>query len=340
VDHGRRSFTRRCLVQGAGALGLGLLAGCGRWPGRASPAAKVRRVGYLTGGPFSLVTEANLAAFRASLRALGYVEGDNLLIQGRYPTGDDQLAEPVADLVGQQPEVILALASTVARALRAATTTIPIVSTGGGGDLVATGVVASHARPGGNVTGLSTPPLAGKQLQLLQDAVPTLSHVLVLYDATNSTFGRYLDREPIEEAARSLSLELQFAGIRAADELEPAFEAAARERADGLFTSLGPLILANQARIAEFALRSRLPSMWQISDAVQRGGLMGYGPNRADLYRRAAYYVDRILRGTHPADLPIEEPREFDFAVNLKTARELDITLPPKILFQATEVIQ
>jgi len=302
--------------------------------------AQVRRVGYLTGGPLSPVTEANLAAFRASLHDLGYVEGDNLLIQGRYPTGEDQLAEPAADLVALQPEVILALASTVARALRAATTTIPIVSTGGGGDLVATGVVASHARPGGNVTGLSTPTLAGKQLQLLQDAVPTLSRVLVLFDATNSTFGRYLEREPVEAAARALGLELQLAGIRDADELEPAFEAAARARADGLFTSLGPLILAHQARIAELALRSRLPSMWQISDAVERGGLMGYGPNRADLYRRAAYYVDRILRGTQPADLPIEEPREFDFVVNMKTARELGITFPNEIMLQVTEVVQ
>jgi putative tryptophan/tyrosine transport system substrate-binding protein len=331
-------MSRRQFVVGAG--GLGLLAGCGRLPWQAAPAAQVRRVGYLTGGPFSPATEANLAVFREGLHDLGYVEGDNLLIQGRYPSGADQLAEPAADLVGLQPEVILALASTVARALQAATSTIPIVSTGGGGDLVATGVAASHARPGGNVTGLSTPPLAGKQLQLLQDAVPTLSRVLVLFDATNSTFGRYFEREPIEEAARVLGLELQFAGIRDADELERAFEAAARERADGLFTSLGPLILANQVRIAELALRSRLPSMWQISDAVERGGLMGYGPNRAGLYRRAAYYVDRILKGAKPADLPVEQPMTFDFVVNLKTARELGITFPNEIMLQVTEVIE
>jgi putative ABC transport system substrate-binding protein len=234
--------------------------------------------------------------------------------------------------------VILATSSTVARALGAATTTIPIVSAGPG-DLVGTGVVASHARPGGNVTGLSTPPLTGKQLQLFQDAVPTLSRVLVLFDPTfYPNWER--ERETMEDAARLLSLRLQFVGARGVEDLERALEPAVREHVDGLYMARGPLISANQARIAELAIRSRLPSMWQLSEAVARGALMGYAPNRLNQYRRAAYYVDRILQGTKPADLPIEEPREFEFIINLKTAQALGITFPNEIMLQVTEVIQ
>jgi ABC-type uncharacterized transport system substrate-binding protein len=237
-----------------------------------------------------------------------------------------------------QPEVILAASATVARALGAATTTIPIVS-GGAGDLVGTGVVASHARPGGSITGLSSPPLAGKQLQLFQEAVPTLSRVLVLFDpAFYPNWER--ERERMEEAARILSLRLQFVGARGVEDLELALEPAVREHVDGLYMSQGPLIAANQARIAELAIRSRLPSMWQQTEAVARGGLMSYGFSRPKQFRRAAYYVDRILQGTKPSDLPIEEPREFDFIINLKTAQALGLTIPPPLLFQATEVIR
>jgi putative ABC transport system substrate-binding protein len=329
---------RRQFVQSAGVAGIGLLVGCGRLPGQVASPTAVRRIAYQSGAPASAVTEANVAAFRDGLRELGYVEGHNLLVQPSHANSDDQLAEPVAELVRFQPEVILALSSTVARALAAATSTIPIVSAGAG-DLVATGVAASHARPGGSVSGLSTPPLAGKQLQLFQEAVPTLARVLVLYDAT---FYPNWEREgeTMDEAARVLSLHLQFVGIRGADELESGFEAGVREHADGLYTSVGPLISANQARIIELAVRNQLPSMWELSDAVGRGGLISYGPNRPKLYRRAAYYVDRILQGTKPSDLPIEEPREFDFIINLNTAQALGLTIPQHVLLQATEVIQ
>ncbi len=329
----RRRFLRSALT----LAGLGLLAGCERLPGQAPPVPKVRRVAYQSGAPPNAATEANIAAFREGLRDLGYVEGHNLLILPSHANGDDQLAEPVADLVRLQPEVILAASSTVAGALGAATTTIPIVSAGAG-DLVATGVVASHARPGGNVTGLSTPPLAGKQLQLFQEAVPTLSRVLVLFDPTfYPNWER--ERETMEEAARILSLRLQFVGARGVEDLERALEPAVREHVDGLYMSLGPLISANQARIAELAIRSRLPSMWSHSEAVARGALMGYAPNRPKLARRAAYYVDRILKGTKPADLPVEQPRDFEFVINLKTAQALGLTIPPHVLLQATEII-
>ena len=329
-------ITRRQFV--VGAAGLGLLTGCGRLPWQASAVPTVRRVAYQSGAPPNERTEANIAAFREGLHALGYLEGQNLLILPSHANGDDQLAEPVADLVRLQPEVILAASSTVARALGAATTTIPIVSAGPS-DLVGTGVVASHAHPGGNVTGLSTPPLAGKQLQLFQEAVPTLSRVLVLFDPTfYPSWER--ERETMEEAARILSLRLQFVGARGVEDLELALEPAVREQVDGLYMARGPLISAHQARIAELAIRSRLPSMWQLSEAVARGALMGYAPNRLNQYRRAAYFVDRILKGTKPSDLPIEEPREFDFIINLKTAQTLGITFPNEIMLQVTEVIQ
>src|SRR3954447_5863293 len=198
-------LSRRQFVAGSGTVSLGLLVGCGRLHWQASPVPKVRRVAYQSGAPPNAATEASIAAFREGLHDLGYVEGHNLLILPSRANGDDQLAEPVADLVRLHPEVILAPSSTVARALGPATTTIPIVSAGGG-DLVATGVVASHARPGGNVTGLSTPSLAGKQLQLLQDALPTLSRVLVLFDPAFYGPNWERERERMEEAARILSL--------------------------------------------------------------------------------------------------------------------------------------
>jgi putative tryptophan/tyrosine transport system substrate-binding protein len=330
--------TRRAFVRAAGLGGLALLVACERLPGQAQPAPKPRLMAYQSGAPPNAVTEANVAAFREALGELGYVDGQNLQIQPSHANGDDQLAEPVAALVRLRPEVVLATSSTVARALRAATTSIPIVSAGAG-DLVASGVAASHARPGGNVTGLSTPSLAGKQLQLLQEAVPTLSRVLVLYDPTFYPDWER-ERETLEQAARLLGLQLQAAGPRGTEELAAAFEGAGGEHADGLYVTLGPLISANQARIAELAIRHQLPSMWQQGEAVGRGALMGYAPIRPKLYRRAAYYVDRILQGTAPADLPIEEPREFDFPINLQTAQALGLSIPERVLLQATEVLQ
>jgi putative ABC transport system substrate-binding protein len=223
----------------------------------------------------------------------------------------------------------------VARAARAATTTLPIVSAGAG-DVVADELAASYARPGGNVTGLSTPSLVGKQLQLFQEVVPTLSRVAVLFAATNADFRR----EPFEAAVRTLGLQVQFVGVVESEDLEAAFGAVLREHADGLYLAAGPVNAGNQTRIAELALQHRLPSMWAQSMAMGRGGLMAYAPNRAEQHRRAAYYVDRILTGTKPADLPIEQPTTFDFVLNLRTAQALGLTIPQHILLQATEVIQ
>ena len=329
-------WTRRQLVQGAGAVSLGLLAGCGRLPFAVPlPATKVHRIAYLTPGSLTPETEVLASAFRQGLADLNYAEGQNLLIEQRYASGIDQLAEPVADLVRLKPEIIVVASAQAARAVRAATTTIPIVSAGAG-DLVALGLAASYARPGGTVTGLSTPELSGKRLQLLQEVVPTLARVAVLFDTPYLEFSR----EHYEAAARTLGLQLQWVGTDVREGWEAAFDAVLREHPDGLVLASGPAIGSHQPRLAELALQNRLPSMWGQSDAVGRGGLMAYAPNRASMYRRAAYYVDRILKGAKPADLPVEQPREFDFIINAKTAHALGLTIPPHVLLQATEVIQ
>jgi putative tryptophan/tyrosine transport system substrate-binding protein len=328
-------YNRRQVVQGAGVATLGLIAGCGLPFAAPPPTAKVHRIACLLGNLPNAGNEALQAAFRQGLADLGYVEGQNILIEVRHANGEDQLADPAAELVGLQPEVILVPGVVAGQAVRAATTTIPIVSAGTG-DLVVRGLAASHARPGSTVTGLSTPSLEGKRLQLLQETVPSLLRVAVLLDMAIPDFRR----EPYEAAARALGLQLRFLGGNAGEDLEPVFESTVRERTDGLYVPTGPVIASNQQRIAELAVQSRLPSMWAQSEAVSRGGLMAYGPNRPALYRRAAYYVDRILKGTSPADLPIEEPREFEFVINLKTAQALGLTIPHHVLLQATEFIQ
>jgi putative ABC transport system substrate-binding protein len=332
-------ITRRQALVGAGGVGLGLLAGCGRLPGPAPPATQVHRIAFLGAGT-PAATVGSLTVFRQGMRDLGYVEGLNLVIAERYASRldgllADRLAEPVAELVRLQPAVILVPGADVARIVLAATTTTPIVHANASVDPVRSGLAASYARPGGTVTGLGSPDLVGKQLQLLQHAVPSLSQVAVLWDQRDANF----QREPYEAAARILGLQVGFVSGGGAQNLELLFDTATRDRADGLFLPAVGWITANRTRIAELALQSRLPSMWVQSDAVGRGGLMAYAPNRAAGYRRAAYYVDKILQGAQPADLPIEQPMTFDFVVNMKTARELGITFPQEILLQITEVV-
>jgi putative ABC transport system substrate-binding protein len=339
AEHRRLPVSRRRIVRGAGVLGLGILVGCTLPFAAPPPSVQVHRIAYLTGAPPNAATAEQMGAFREGLSELGYVEGQNLLIEERYASGFDQLAEPAAELVRLQPDVFLAAGVPVARALLAVSSTIPIVSagTGGGGpDLVASGLAASHARPGGTVTGLNTPALEGKQLQLLQEAVPTLARVAILFDSTLADFAR----EPFDAAARLLGLQLQFAGARGPGELESIFDTLTREHAEGLVAVAGPVITGNQTGIAELALRHQLPSIWQQSEAVARGGLLAYGSNRVSLYRQAATYVAKLLQGTRPTDLPIEEPREFDFLINIKTAQALGLTVPQHVLLQATELIQ
>jgi putative ABC transport system substrate-binding protein len=329
-------LSRRRLAQGAGVAGLGLLAGCGRWPGQAQP-ARVPRIGVLRSNPEQLgVTGAfpqdQEAAFVQGLRELGYAEGHNIHIERRY-------AEGVAELIQLPVDVILAAGTLAIRAAKDATDTIPIVMVIAN-DPVQQGFVASLARPGGNLTGLGDlgAQLQGKRLEVLKDTVPGLVRVAFLWNPAISD--RAYERQETEAAAQALALRLHPLAARTPEELEAAFAAAATEPPEALLLQNSALISGHQARIAELAARSRLATMAGVPDFAANGGLMGYGPNRADQWRRAAYYVDKILRGTPPAELPVEQPMRIDFAINLKTAQALGLTIPQHVLLQATEIIQ
>jgi putative ABC transport system substrate-binding protein len=277
-----------------------------------------------------------VVVFRQALADLGYQVGRDPVLEERYANGESQVAEFAAEVARIQPEVIVVPAATVARAVYAATTTVPIVSIGQE-DLREKGLADNLGRPSGNVTGMSTSSLHGKLLQLLQEAIPSLNRVTALVDTAlrADLYAQY------EAAARNLGLEIQIVGVGTPDDLDHAFDSAMRARAEGIILSGGPFIQqAAEARIADLALQHRLPSAWTRAEPVRRVGLMGYGANRADLYRRAATYVDKILKGSWPADLPIEQPTLFDFAINLKTAQTLGLTIPPSVLAAATEVIQ
>jgi putative ABC transport system substrate-binding protein len=327
---------RREFLQGSLALaGVGLFSGCGlpSTPWQQPPRAA--RIGYTWNGPVSPTFTSLKDAFVEGMRDLDYVEDSSFVLEVRRVSGDGNLVETMAELVGLRPDVIVVPAADEARALHAQTTTIPIVSAGSG-DLAAYGVVASLARPGGNVTGLSTPLLAGKHLELLKQAVPTLTRVAAILDAS-----RVAERSGwYEAAAQSLGVGLQIIGIDGLSSLDAVFEAAVRGGADAVYVVPSPFTSANQAKIAELATLNRLPAIAQQSDAASLGQLLGYGPNRAVLHRRAATYVDKILKGVKAGDLPIEQPTVFDFGINLKTAQALGLTLPPSLLAQATVVVQ
>ena len=227
------------------------------------------------------------------------------------------------------------------RAAKNATKTIPIVMAGRGPDPVEAGLVESLARPGGNVTGITNlaRELGGKRLELFKEAVPKLARVAVLYDPANP--GSVLEvKEVLPVAARALRLTLQPWEVRAADDFEKVFAALNKQRPDGLYVPAGPLMDANQKRIAGFALKSRLPSMYSNREAVDAGGLMSYGADEADSYRRVAYYVDRILKGAKPADLPVEQPMKFELVINLKTAKQIGVTIAPEVLARANRMIK
>jgi putative ABC transport system substrate-binding protein len=328
-------LTRRRFVQGTGLAGLGLLAGCGRWPGQAQPAARVPRVGLL-----GLRTVPTLPdAFRQGLRELGYVEGQNVVVEHRVADGNpERLAELAAELVRLPVDVIVAENTPAAIAARQATSTIPIVTAIG--DPVGAGLAASIARPGGNVTGLKGGPeqIAGKRLQLLTEAIPGVSRVGVVWNSGNRV--KQIEWAETESAARALGVQLVSVEVRATDELERAFATVSPQTADALVVFAEELMASNAGKVVELVASTRLPAMYETRPFMDAGGLMAYGPNAPGLFRRAAYYVDRILKGASPADLPIEQPREFDFAINLKTAQALGLTIPPHVLLQATEIIQ
>jgi ABC-type uncharacterized transport system substrate-binding protein len=302
--------------------------------------AQIYRIGYLGPGSGSTLPAA-LDAFRQQLRQLGYVEGQNLGIEYRWAADrDDQLPSLAADLVRRKVDVIVVEGHTPAiQAAKQATGTIPIVM-GVSGDPVKTGLVESLARPGGNVTGLSllTPELAPKRLELLKEAVPTLARVAVLWNAANPV--KVLDWHETQAAASALGLQLQSLEVRGPPDFDGAFDAATRDRADALVVLPDGLINSHRKQILDFAMASRLPGMYPYREFVDAGGLMSYAPSYVDLFRRAAVYVDRILQGTKPADLPVEQPTKFELVLNMKTAQALRITFPPTLLILADEVIR
>jgi putative tryptophan/tyrosine transport system substrate-binding protein len=296
---------------------------------------KVPRIGYLSSTSYSSNTEA----FRQGLRDLGYTEGRNIVIEYRYAEGmSERLSDLAAELVRLKVDVFVAAGGTpVALAAKRATVTIPIVMTNSG-DPVATGLVASLARPGGNITGLSllAPDTAGKRLELIKEVIPALSRVAVLWNPANPSTA--LQLKATQAAAREIGVQVQSLEARGPDDFENAFRAA---RGVGAILALGdPVYTLHQTRIIDLAVRNRLPTMYIYREFVQAGGLMSYGPSLSDNFRRAAVYVDKVLKGTKPADLPIEQPTKFEFAVNLKTAKALNLTIPQSVLFRADKVIK
>ena len=303
---------------------------------------KVPRIGYLSNtGPAG---ESNRSeAIRAALRERGYIEGQNIVTEYRYSEGKvDRYPELLAELVRLSVDIIVVAGGAPSiRAAMNATKTIPIVMMGSGIDPVEGGLVKSLARPGGNVTGLTllSRELGGKRLELLREAVPKLSRVAVLYDPANP--GSVIEvREALPVAARALRLTIQPWEVRAAKDFEEVFAALNKQRPDGLYVLAGGLMTANQKRIVGFALKNRLPSVCANREAVDAGGLMYYGANQADSYRRVAYYVDKILKGAKPADLPVEQPTKFEFVINSKTAKQIGLTIPPEVLARANRLIR
>jgi putative ABC transport system substrate-binding protein len=298
---------------------------------------KVARIGFLapaTRTGYQHYTDALLQG----LRELGYVEGQNIVIEYRWADGNfERLPELAAELVRLKVDVIVAPGVQAVRAAKQSTTTIPVIFPTAG-DAVASGLVASLARPGGNITGLTilSPELSGKRLELLKEAFPPLSRVAVLLDPRQPP----LSVKETQTTGQSLRLKLQFLEVRDAADVESVFSAMSRERADALITLPHPVLQVHQRRIVELAARSRVPAMYQTTEWAESGGLMSYGPDHLDNYRRAAVFVDKILKGAKPADLPVEQPMKFEFVINLKTAKQIGLTIPPNVLARADRVIK
>jgi putative tryptophan/tyrosine transport system substrate-binding protein len=303
---------------------------------------KVPTIGYLS--PRDSASEsARSEAIRLALRELGYIEGQNIAIEYRYAEAKlDRLPALAGELARLKVDIIVVTGGDPdIRAAKNATKTIPIVMVGAGTDPVEAGFIDSLARPGGNVTGLTNlaPELAGKRLELLKEAAPQLARVAALYDPALPSNVLQV-KEVLPVAARALKLTIQPWEIRGTDDFERVFAATKKERPDGLYVSGGPLMNTNQKRIADFALKSRLPSVYQTREAVDAGGLMSYGADESEIYRRVAYYVDKILKGAKPADLPVEQPTKFELVINLKTAKQIGVTIPPNVLARADRVIK
>jgi putative ABC transport system substrate-binding protein len=301
------------------------------------PAAKISRIGYL-----ALSRSAGTEAFVQGLKDRGYVEGQNIAIEYRFAEGkEDRHADLAAELVQLKVDVIVVGGTAAARAVRKLTKTIPIVIPDSA-DPVAAELVASLSRPGGNITGLTimSPKLSGTRLELLKEAFPTISRVVVLVREGGANYTPFLETgREIEVTAQSLGVQVESLGVRDA-EIENIFSSMAKRRAHAFILNPNPMFTFQRERIVNGASKSRVPGMYPNRNFVEAGGLMSYAANNADLFRRAASYVDKILRGANPADLPIEQPTKFELVINLKTAKEMELKIPPQILMWADEVIK
>jgi putative ABC transport system substrate-binding protein len=313
----------------------------------AQQSKKVPRIGFLVAvSPSAAAARAETQGipprrgFRLGLRDLGYVERKNIVIESRYADGKlDRLNELAAELVRLKVDVIITGGSVSTRAAKAATSTIPIVMTREP-DPVGEGFVASLARPGGNITGLATlsPEIGGKQLELLKETIPGLSRVAVLGTSTVPQYATMV--KEIELAAKALGVKALFLDVQNPKDIETAFRTASKERASAIVVLSGPVLRTQQKQIVDLAVKNQLPATYVRPEFVADGGLMTYGVNMNDLYRRAATYVDKILKGAKPADLPVEQPMKFEFIINLKTAKQIGLTIPPNVLARADRVIQ
>jgi len=318
-----------------------LVAGATAWnhAARGQQPASVRRIGLLS--PFS-PTDALLwnKALLRGLRDVGWVDGKNLSIEYRYAAGKkERLPALVSDLVRQKVDIIVTTVTVDTLTAKNATAEIPIVMVAVG-DPVAVGIVKSLARPGGNITGLSqmTPDLTGKRLELLKEIVPNVSAVAVLFNPDDQL--SILDWKEARRSAQTLGIEFHSLEVRSTDDLDKVLNEAAKSRVDALVIMPAPVLFENLKRIADFALQNHLPTTFHLREFADVGGLVSYGVDRSDLFRRAAAYVDKILKGASPADLPIEQPTKFELVINLRTARALGLTIPPNLLGIADEVIE
>ena len=305
---------------------------------QAQQAAKIPRIGILIAPSASFIS-ARVEALRQRLRELGYVEGKNILIEYRYAEGKlERLDDLAAELVRLESNVIVTTGP-ASLAAKKASATIPIVLASVA-DPVGGGLVSSLARPGGNITGLSTlaPDLDGKRLELIKEAYPKVARVAFLW-VPGGTMGN-LTLTDMEAPAKALGVKLQSLAVRSLDDFESAFARAKRDGAEALLTTPNPLINTQQRHVLDFAAKNRLPAMYTTSEFVEAGGLMSYAPNYTDLFRRAADYIDKILKGAKPADLPVEQPKKFEFVVDLKTAKQIGVMIPSNVLARADRVIK
>jgi putative ABC transport system substrate-binding protein len=323
-------------------LGLSVIAFVLLLAGVVAPAqqpTKIPRIGWLAGASLS-AQSARTEAFRQGLRDLGYVEGKNIVIEWRYAEGKvDRLPDLVAELVRLKVDVIVTAGPNSTRAAKATTSMIPIVMTSDP-DPVGDRFVASLARPGGNITGLSNfdPELSGKRLEILSEVVPKLSRVAVLGTSTTPAHAQVTGE--IELAAKALKVQLQYLDVLASKDIETAFRNASKGGAQAVLTLTSPILTSQRAQLADLAAKNRLPAIYYRSEFVEDGGLMSYGASFTDMDRRAATYVDKILKGRTPADLPVEQPMKFEFVVNLIAAKQIGLTIPPNVLVRADKVIR